>query len=132
MLEYSGVLRLPRWCRQKSHDLFRNKMLEHCLHVLSHLIYIGVEGRTSKYPVLLVLGGCSGGLRDYSKFIKIPVCPRILETLVVQSDHSCWYENYVTKVELDPLVIFKSSTYFSFENIFPLYTSTCMSVTRAV
>ena len=65
---------------------------------------------------------CSGVLRDYSKFIKIQVCPRILETLVVQSDHSCWNENYVTKVELDPLVIFKSSTYVSFESS---ATTTC-------
>ena len=34
----------------------------------------------------------------------------------MQSDHSCRNENYVTKVELDLLVILKSSTYVSFES----------------
>ena len=43
---------------EQSCDLFQNKMVEHCLHVLSRLIYT-VDRSHSKHPVL---GGCSGVL----------------------------------------------------------------------
>ena len=44
VLEYSGVLYLPRGLRQNSHNLFQNKKEEHYLHILKYFYRLFCSG----------------------------------------------------------------------------------------